>query len=141
MNINYLEIYRLFTIVGTFFYIKEIVLVCSKPKNCMYHLLPVILLFAPWFLANYAFILMDISPPIGLDEWMHYTENIITLSIALAMQICMVILIYLFHGKYVEFHIVYNPKKRRKKQTVNLDESYIIFYGLTKFKKNKNIRA
>ena len=43
----------------------------------------------------------------------------------------------MFSDKYLEYHIVYNNLKRKKPQAINLEESYIILYGLSLFKINK----
>ena len=53
------------------------------------------------------------------------------------IQVCLTLMLYLFLGKYSEYHIVYNPKKKRKPLTINLEESYIVLYGLLKVKKEK----
>ena len=137
MAINYIRFYHLFAvIIGLYFVIKQLILICRKPQNCMYFLLPYIFLIPLWIQANIVLILSEF-PPVSLDVSMGDPGARISLAIGFVMHIILTLFIYILNGKYIEFHITYLPRTRRKHIRVNLDESYIIFYGLNKFKQQK----
>ena len=94
-----------------------------------------------WILYTTLFVLVDIwGKPNGLDGpnppiKQEHLDNFIMFSVFLVVQISCTILLYLFCGKYAEFHLVYNPKKRRKPLTFNMEESYFVYYGFLKRKR------
>ncbi len=134
MDINILKIYRIFAIIGLILIVKQIVFLCTKTKNVTYYGIPFWLFAFIFTLESFLFILVDLQgKPNGIDSITPQSNVYILLLIFLFIQVCSTLLLYLFSGKYAEHHIVYNEKKGRKKATVNIEESYIILYGLLKF--------
>ena len=137
MDINILKFYRIFAVIGLVLIIRQIVFLCNKPQNATYFVFPFCASAFLWGLETAVFILVDVfGKPNGL--------NIITSSsiafilyLFLSFQTCSTILLYMFSGKYVEYHIVYNNFKKKKLQVIDPEESYIILYGLGLFEINK----
>lgn len=137
MDINMLTIYRVFAVLGTVLLIKQIIFFINKPKKSTYALLPFLLSAFLWGIATITFVLTDVfGKPDGL-KIIESNGVLVVLYVLLFIQISFTILLYLFSGKYAEYHIIYNPKKRREKATINYEESYIVLYGMLKFKKKK----
>ena len=137
MDTNMLTIYRIFAVLGAVLLIKQIIFLVNKPKNSTYAGLLFWLSAFLWIMTTIPFVLVDVfGKPDGLNT-IESNGVLAVLYVLLSMQISFTILLYLFSGKYAEYHIVYNPKKRKEKVTINYEESYLVLYGMLKLKKKK----
>lgn len=137
MDTNMLTIYRIFAVLGAVLLIKQIFFLVNKPKNSTYAVLLFWLSAFLWIMTTIPFVLVDVfGKPDGLNT-IESNGVLAVLYVLLSMQISFTILLYLFSGKYAEYHIVYNPKKRKEKATINKEESYLVLYGMLKLKKKK----
>jgi hypothetical protein len=137
MDTNMLTIYRIFAVLGAVLLIKQIIFLVNKPKNSTYAGLLFWLSAFLWIMTTIPFVLVDVfGKPDGLNT-IESNGVLAVLYVLLSMQISFTILLYLFSGKYAEYHIVYNPKKRKEKATINYEESYLVLYGMLKLKKKK----
>lgn len=137
MDFNVLKLYRVFALIGLILVIKQIIFLCKKPKNSTHFSLLFWVCFYPWAIETAVFLLGDMF---GKPDRLNVIESQgvkIVLLLILFVQIVLTVLLYLFSGRYAEFHIVYKPKKKRKPLMVDLDESYIVLYGFLKFNKKK----
>ena len=132
-----LTTYRIFAILGIVLLIKQIIFLINRPKNATYAVLLFWLSAFLWVMATIPFVLVDaFGKPDGLN--IIEPKGILVVFYALLfIQISFTILLYLFSGKYAEYHIIYNPKKRKEKATINYEKSYIVLYGMLKLKKKK----
>ena len=137
MDTNMLTIYRIFAVLGAVLLIKQIIFLVNKPKNSTYAGLLFWLSAFLWIMTTIPLVLVDVfGKPNGLNT-IESNGVLAVFYVLLFIQISFTILLYLFSGKYAEYHIIYNPKKRREKATINYEESYIVLYGMLKFKKKK----
>jgi hypothetical protein len=137
MDTNMLTIYRIFAVLGAVLLIKQIIFLVNKPKNSTYAGLLFWLSAFLWIMTTIPFVLVDVfGKPDGLNT-IESNGVLAVFYVLLSMQISFTILLYLFSGKYAEYHIVYNPKKRKEKATINYEESYLVLYGMLKLKKKK----
>lgn len=146
MDINILKLYRIFAVIGLAIIVYEIILVCKifirkEIKNVTMCTMAFFWPGVIWILDTSVFMLGDfLGKPDGLDGLNPsiYPENMdgyIVFLVCLFLHIGSTVLLYLFCGKYAEFHLVYNPKKRRKPLTFNMEESYFVYYGFLKRKR------
>ena len=137
MDTNMLTIYRIFAVLGAVLLIKQIIFLVNKPKNSTYAGLLFWLSVFLWIMTTIPFVLVDVfGKPDGLNT-IESNGVLVVFYVLLSLQISFTILLYLFSGKYAEYHIVYNPKKRKEKVTINYEESYLVLYGMLKLKKKK----
>ena len=135
MDINILEFYRVFAVIGFILIVKQIVFLCNKPKNSTYFVFPFWICASLWLIETALFVLVDIfGKPDGLNI-IESKSIVFILYVFLFVQVGLTVLLYIFSGKYAEYHIIYNAKKR--KQNIDLEKSYIVLYGLLKFKRKK----
>ena len=137
-----IKLYKIFALVGCIFIIYEIIFVKRKKKNTTYAMFPFYLSAIMWVFISGCLIAIDVGDS---ENQLHdlpfksvFTSfGSLALFSILLLQVCLTLMLYLFLGKYSEYHIIYNPKKKRKPLTINLEESYIVLYGLLKVKKEK----
>lgn len=137
MDINILECYRIFAVIGFILIVKQIVFLCNKPQNSTYFIFPFWISASLWALETALFVLVDVfGKPDGLNT-IESQSIVFILYVFLFVQAGLTVLLYIFSGKYAEYHITYNAKKKGKNLTINLEESYIVLYGLLKFNRKK----
>lgn len=146
MDINIFKFYRIFAVVGLAIIAYEIFVQCKlflskDKKNTICFLFPFFISAVIWVLYTTLFVLGDLfGKPDGLDSlnplvYPDVKNVFILFLLSLFIQIGSTILLFLFCGKFMKFHLVFNPKKRRKPWTFNLEESYFVYYGFLKRKR------
>ena len=137
MDINVLEFYRIFAGIGFILVVKQILFLCNKHQNATYFKLPFWISAFLWAMETVLFALVDVfGKPDGLNI-IESQSTAFMFYFFFLVQVGLTVLLYVFSGKYAEYHIVYNAKKSKHRPSVNLEESYIILYGLLKFNKKK----
>ena len=135
-----IKLYKIIALGGLIFIIYEIIFVKRKKKNTTYAIYPFCFSSIYWVFFTGCLAVIDFSDRDGELYGLTFRYILDTYSFLLfifLIQVCFTVMLFLFLGKYSEYHIVYNPKKKRKPLTINLEESYIVLYGLLKVKKEK----
>lgn len=140
MDMDIIKLYKVFALVGLIFIVYEIFFVKQRKKNTTYAMFPFLISAILWVFLTGCLVVIDITDTNGELSGLTLPSLLsshIFLLLLFVIQVCLTIMLFLFLGKYSEYHIVYNPKKKRKPLTINLEESYIVLYGLLKIKKEK----
>ena len=138
-----IKLYRIFALVGLFLIIYEMIFVKKRQKHTTYAMFPFRISSILWAFFTGCLIFLDYSDKNNVLNGLTLQKLLSSYSFLLFYfipQVCLTFMLFLFSGKYAEYHIVYKPKKKRKPWTVDLEESYIVLYGLLKFKRKIYIR-
>lgn len=126
--------------MGLCFIVYEIIFIKRKQKNTTYAMFPFFLSAILWGFFTGCLIAIDLADSenklndIPFESIMNSFGSLGLFSL-LILQICLTITLYLFSGKYAEYHITYYPKKKRRPLALNYEDSYIVLYGLLKVNK------
>ena len=128
-------LYRIFAILDVVLIIKRILLVRKVSKNTAYyasHLFCLLVFLV--IILTFGFIVMEFPTDSGRSFYnTPFSDQILGPAIMLyvfIIYICASLGLFIVSRKYATYNIVYNKKVRRKKQTVNLEESYIILHKM-----------
>lgn len=138
-----IKLYRFFALIGFFIIIYEMIFVKKRQKYITYALFPFLVSSMLWAFVTGCLIFLDYSDQNNVLDGVTLQKLLSSHSFLLIYfipQVCLTFMLFLFSGKYAEYHIAYKPKKKRKPWTVNLEESYIVLYGLLKIKRKVYIR-
>ena len=87
------------------------------------------------FLNHFCFVLCEFGDFYGMSFDDLGTGHIVMMCYFFMASACFTIGQFIFSGKYATYHIVYNKKIKRKPQTINCDESFIVLHKLFKDEK------
>lgn len=128
--------YRIFIVLSVIAIIKRIMMVRKASKNTKYYADYVFwICTALSFLNHLCFVLLEFGNfySMSLDDL--GTGHLLMMCYFFIASVCCTIGQFIFSKEYVTYNIVYNKKIKRKPQTINYDESFIVLHKLFKNEK------